>query len=121
MSEKTYAAGSGDAPVAIVNGTTIPAVAGPDFVVLTIALMQIIIFMSSLFAIYRIWIAVINFVGDQPSKKSDVLIKILGNIDTSADVNVLKTRAVGTGVASTVAILTLAVAAMYVIGNHTVT
>ena len=115
------AAGSADASVAIMGVATTKTIAGPDFVVLAISLLQLLIFLSSLVAIYKIWMAVINFIGDQPNKKGELLVKMLGNINASADVGELKSKAIGTGLAGTVAILVLAVAAMYVIGNHTVT
>lgn len=94
---------------------------GPDYVILVIATLQFFIFIFSLWAIYKLWMAVIDFIGHKSTARADLLASILGKAEIGGEGNSLKFKAIGTGLGGTVTILGVAVLAMYVLGNHIVT
>lgn len=62
-----------------------------------------------------------EFIGNKSTKRAELLAKVLGKAEVSGSGEKFKVRAVGAGLGGTVTILAVAVLAMYVLGNHTVT
>ncbi len=96
------------------------AAEGPDFVILFIVILQFLIFAFSLYAIYKLWMAVIEFLSQKPTSKAKIIASILGAAEVEGSTKSLKFKAIGTGLSGTVSILIVAVLAMYVLGNHVV-
>lgn len=95
-------------------GAGAPAEAG--WIIAMVLVIQFIIFMASLFGIYKLWTAIINFISDSSDSKIKHLLTALG----SGEVSYSKTKIMGTGLLGTVLILAVTVAAMWVIGNVTI-
>jgi hypothetical protein len=108
-------------PALTINPITQITVKGPSYVVLFIALLQFVVFVLSLWAIFKLWMTVIEFLGQQPSGKAKLLANVLGRAEVGGSGTALKVKAVGAGLGGTVVILGVAVLAMYVLGNHVVT
>ena len=94
---------------------------GPESVIMFISFLQFLIFVFSLIAIYKLWMSVIEFLGQKSTSRSKILAGVLGGTRIEGEGKNLKLKAIGTGLGGTVAILGVAVLAMYVIGNHVVT
>jgi len=94
---------------------------GPEFVIMFISFLQFLIFVFSLIAIYKLWMSVIEFLGQKSTSRAKILAGVLGGTKIEGEGKNLKFKAIGTGLGGTVAILGVAVLAMYVIGNHVVT
>ena len=93
---------------------------GPDYVILFIVFLQFLIFSFSLWAIYKLWMSVIEFLGHKSTSRAKILAGILGSSEVEGSAGNLKIKAIGTGLGGTVSILGVAVIAMYVLGNHVV-
>ncbi len=93
---------------------------GPDYVILFIVLLQFLIFAFSLYAIYKLWMSVIEFLSQKSTSRAKMLAGILGGTEFEGSAKNLKLKAIGTGLGGTVSILGVAVLAMYVLGNHIV-
>jgi choline-glycine betaine transporter len=94
---------------------------GPSYVIILIAVLQFFVFVLSLWAIFKLWMAVIEFVGQRPTEKARLLASVLGRAEVGGSGTALKVKAVGAGLGGTITILGVAVLAMYVLGNHVVT
>lgn len=99
----------------------LPLAKGPDYVVIFIAFLQFVVFALSLWAMFKLWMAVIDFLGQKPTGRAELLASVLGRVEVGGTGKGLKLKAVGAGLGGTVTILGVAVLAMYVLGNHVVT
>jgi len=98
-----------------------PLVEGPPFAILIIATLQFLIFAFSLWAIFKLWMSVIEFLGQKSTGRARLLAGLLGGAEVAASFKKLKFKAIGAGLGGTVTILGVAVLAMSVLGNHVVT
>jgi len=94
---------------------------GGPIVILAIISLQFLIFTFSLWVVYRLWKAVLSFLDKNNMHKSSLLNSIIGRVDMDSSNKEIKVKAVSTGLGGTILIIALAVVAMHVIGNHSVT
>ena len=80
-----------------------------------------LMFAGALSVVYKIWMTVIDVVANKSADKSNRLAAILGKSELGVDMKGVRTKAVGVGLSATIAILALAVAAMWVLNDQTVT
>ena len=83
------------------------------WVLVIIMFIQLIIFLTTLFGIYKLWKDIIHFISNSSDSKIKHLLKAIG----TGEVSYSKTKIMGTGVGITIVLLAIAVAAMWVIGN----
>ena len=78
-----------------------------------IIVIQVGIFIFSMFGLYKLWKDILNFISNSSDSKIKHLLSALG----TSEVSYSKTKIMGTGIAITTVILALVVGAMWVIGN----
>jgi len=93
---------------------------GPRGVVTLVVCILFVMFAGALWVVYKIWMTVIDVVANKSAEKSSRLAAILGKSELGVDMKGVRAKAVGVGLSTTIAILALAVAAMWVLNNQTV-
>ena len=94
---------------------------GPSPVIMLLAVLQFATFAGALWLLFKLWMTVFEFMGNKPTERAKLLAGVLGRSEVGASAGPLRVRAVGAGLGGTVAILGIAVLAMYVLGDHVVT
>jgi len=102
------------------HGVAAAEARGPSGVVALVVCILFVMFAGALWVVYKIWITVIDVVANKSADKSNRLAAILGKSEVGVDMKGVRTKAVGVGLSATIAILALAVAAMWVLNNQTV-
>ncbi len=98
-----------------------PGGAGPSWIIALIVCALFATFIGALWVVYKIWMTVIDVVANKSADKSNRLAAILGKSEVGVEMKGVRAKAVGVGLSATIAILALAVAAMWVLNNQTVT
>jgi hypothetical protein len=98
-----------------------PLAYGPPWFLTIIVLLQVLVFCASLYMVWKVWAVVITFLRDAESEKAKLLVSLIGKLDAQGKKRGSSIKAAGVGFGATILILLIAVAAIYVIGQHTAT
>ncbi|MBU4413976.1 MAG: hypothetical protein KJ976_02560 [Proteobacteria bacterium] len=85
-----------------------------------ITVLQAAVFLSSLYIVWKIWRAVLDFIAEADTERARILKTILGHATVEGSGKGVKGKAIGVGLGATILILVLAVVAIWFIGHHTI-
>jgi hypothetical protein len=96
-----------------------PLGTGPAWFLVIVVLGQVVVVVGALYLVWQLWATVIAFLQGANTKKAELLGEILGKASVEGRQGKDSLKAVGMGLGLTVLLMLAAVAAAWVIGQHT--
>lgn len=97
-----------------VTGASAPVEAA--WVIVLVLLVQLTIFSATLFALWKMWKSILNFIMTSNDKQQTILQAIFGQVSIEGN----KGKIIGSGILGTFVLLAIAVVAMYLVGDVTI-